>query len=85
MNPHTIWECYSPSGNAPSTEHGRRARQDFCGWSDLGPIALFIENVLGFKTVSAARKEVWWRLKKKQVASWNQKLEIWRHRNRYCF
>lgn len=64
MNPHTIWECYSPSGNAPSTEHGRRARQDFCGWSALGPIALFIENVLGFKTVSAARKEVWWRLKK---------------------
>ena len=64
MEPHTVWECYSPSGDAPSTEHGRRVRPEFCGWSALGPIALFIENVLGFKKVSAAGKEVRWRLKK---------------------
>lgn len=43
IEPHTIWECYSPSGNTPSTEHGRRARPEFCGWSALGPISLFIE------------------------------------------
>lgn len=64
IEPHTIWECYSPSSNTPSTEHGRRARPEFCGWSALGPISLFIENVLGFKNVSAARREVQWRLKK---------------------
>ena len=68
MEPHTVWECYSPSGDAPSTEHGRRVRPEFCGWSALGPIALFIENVLGFKKVSAAGKEVRWRLKKTRVA-----------------
>ena len=61
--PHTIWECYSPSSNAPSTEHGRRARPEFCGWSALGPITLFIENILGFKKISAAKGEVHWRLK----------------------
>lgn len=36
IEPHTIWECYSPSGNTPSTEHGRRARPGFCGWSAWG-------------------------------------------------
>ena len=49
IEPHTIWECYSPSGNTPSTEHGRRARPEFCGWSALGPISLFIENVLDLR------------------------------------
>ena len=68
IEPHTIWECYSPSVNTPSTEHGRRARPEFCGWSALGPISLFIENVLGFKKVSAARREVQWRLKKDRGA-----------------
>lgn len=61
--PHTIWECYSPSANRPSIEHGRRVRPDFCGWSALGPVSLFIENVLGFHEVSAARREVRWRLR----------------------
>lgn len=64
IKPQTIWECYSPSSNEPSTEHGRRARPEFCGWSALGPISLFIENVLGFKHISAANNEVQWRLKK---------------------
>lgn len=65
IEPHTIWECYSPSQNTPSTEHGRRARPDFCGWSALGPISLFIENVLGFRHVSALKQEVEWILKAK--------------------
>lgn len=60
--PHTIWECYSPSGDEPSTEQGRTARPEFCGWSALGPISLFIENVLGFETVNALTREVTWRL-----------------------
>ena len=61
--PHTIWECYSPSANRPSVEHGRRVRQDFCGWSALGPISLFIENVLGFHEISAEQRQVRWRLR----------------------
>lgn len=60
--PHTIWECYNPNKNEPSTEHGQRVRPDFCGWSALGPISLFIENVLGFYEVSAEKNSVSWRL-----------------------
>lgn len=63
VTPHTIWECYSPSADAPSTEVGHRARPDFCGWSALGPISLFIENVMGFREVNALTNEVKWSLK----------------------
>lgn len=65
VTPHTIWECYSPSSNLPSTEHGRQARPDFCGWSALGPISLFIENILGFREVDALNNTVTWSLKAK--------------------
>lgn len=65
VTPHTIWECYSPSADAPSTEVGHRARPDFCGWSALGPISLFIENVLGFREVNALENKVVWSLKTK--------------------
>lgn len=58
----TIWECYSPDIPLPSTEHGRTARPEFCGWSALGPISLFIENVLGFHKIMAKEKRVEWRL-----------------------
>ena len=51
-DPNTIWECYSPSLHQPSfrvyEDKTERVREDFCGWSALGPISLFIENVLGF-------------------------------------
>lgn len=65
VTPHTIWECYSPSADRPSTEHGRQARPDFCGWSALGPLSLFIENILGFREVDALQRKVVWSLKKK--------------------
>jgi len=63
VEPHTIWECYSPSADLPSTEHGRRARPDFCGWSALGPISLFIENIMGFRRADALTGTVTWSLK----------------------
>lgn len=63
VSPHTIWECYSPGKDEPSTEHGRCARPDFCGWSALGPISLFIENILGFNKVDAITSTIEWRLK----------------------
>lgn len=62
--PHTIWECYNPGANLPSTEVGHRARPDFCGWSALGPISLFIENILGFRSVDATTNTIIWDLDK---------------------
>lgn len=58
--PHTIWECYSPTAPAPSSNHGKRVRPDFCGWSALGPISLFLENVLGFHDIDASSRTVRW-------------------------
>lgn len=65
-SPHTIWETYSPSADLPSTEWGNRVRQDFCGWSALGPISLFIENILGFREVNALTRTIRWDLNKQQ-------------------
>ncbi len=59
--PQTIWECYSPVAACPSENHGERVREDFCGWSALGPISLFIENILGFRQVDALNKIVTWK------------------------
>ena len=52
--PHTIWECYSPTEAKPATnKRGEIVRPDFCGWSALGPISLFIENVIGIRQADA--------------------------------
>ncbi len=63
MEPHTIWECYSPVADAPSTEHGHTVRQEFCGWSALGPISLFIENIMGFRHANALTRTLTWDIK----------------------
>ena len=48
--PHTIWECYSPTACEPAGDKsGNPVRPDFCGWSALGPISIFIEDVIGIK------------------------------------
>ncbi len=60
VEPHTIWECYAPAADAPSTEHGRRARPCFCGWSALGPINLFLENILGLRDVRTTDRTIVW-------------------------
>lgn len=58
----TIWECYNPGKPLPSTEHGRIARPEFCGWSALGPISMLIENILGFYDIDGSNKVVKWNL-----------------------
>lgn len=60
--PHTIWECYSPTEYKPATQTDNKTivRPDFCGWSALGPISIYIEYVLGFHTVNAFEKVVAW-------------------------
>ncbi len=62
ITPHTIWECYNPDKPRPGMHDGKRSRQDFCGWSALGPISMLIENVLGFYDVDATTRTVKWRL-----------------------
>lgn len=60
--PHTIWECYSPTQPRPSTTKDDKeiCRKDFCGWSAIGPISMLIEDVLGFHRVDAAKGEIHW-------------------------
>ena len=54
VEPHTIWECYSPTEPKPSSYKEKGCvRDNFCGWSALGPISLFIENVIGIKEANA--------------------------------
>ena len=64
FKPSTIWECYSPSKSLPSERQYKDRRElvtpDFCGWSALGPISMFIENVLGFYDIDASKNMVKW-------------------------
>ncbi len=62
VEPHTIWECYSPTEPAPSVNptNTKTVRTDFCGWSALGPISMYIEFILGFSKVDAFKKTVEW-------------------------
>ena len=67
FTPATIWECYSPSAPCPSERQYKDRRElvrpDFCGWSALGPISIFIENVLGFYNIDANKRLVEWHKK----------------------
>ncbi len=63
FSPHTIWECYSPTKAEPALNEFRNneyVRADFCGWSALGPISIYIEFVLGFHRIDAFEKTVEW-------------------------
>lgn len=51
----TLWENYSPESFTP----GVPARPHFVGWTGLGPIALLIENILGFRADAAAHRLTW--------------------------
>jgi hypothetical protein len=60
--PHTIWECYNPTRPEPAFHDANLVRSNFCGWSALGPISLFIENVIGIHSVDALHHVVTWHL-----------------------
>ena len=58
----TIWECYSPEFAMPSTDKvGCYARKDFVGWGGLGPIVMFVEDILGLD-INAIEKRIDWQL-----------------------
>lgn len=61
----TIWECYAPDATTPCTRWDATyyGRQDFVGWSGLGPIALLIEEILGLD-VDALDGRVTWRIRR---------------------
>jgi glycogen debranching enzyme len=52
----TVWENYAPD----SLEPGKPAKGDFVGWSGCGPIALLIENVLGFRCDGVDNRLTWY-------------------------
>ncbi len=60
----TIWECYSPDFQRPGTRWDGTyySRQDFVGWSGLGPVALLLENIIGLQP-SAPDDELYWNLR----------------------
>ena len=60
--PHSIWECYAPDGYRPATYPDGKSlvRKDFCGWSALGPISIYLEYVLGFEEINAFENVVRW-------------------------
>lgn len=62
FTPSSIWECYQPLRPEPATlkDGTGHARPDFCGWSALAPICLFLENVLGLRRVDALAQTVVW-------------------------
>jgi len=57
----TLWECYSSESAKPGTRWDNTfySRQDFVGWSGVGPIAMLIEDVLGFDVQGQEGKVVW--------------------------
>ena len=60
--PHTIWEAYAPEGYRPATypDGQHTVRKDFCGWSALGAISVYLEYVLGFYSIDAFERCVKW-------------------------
>jgi len=59
----TLWELYAPDAFAPGTRWDATylGRQDFVGWTGLGPIALLLEQVIGLQA-DALDDTLTWRL-----------------------
>jgi len=51
----TVWENYAPEAPAP----GNPAVNDFVGWGGVGPVAVFIEYVLGLCQHGRAGRLIW--------------------------
>ena len=56
-----IWESYSPESFRPATKYGQAIVRgnSFVGWSGLGPVAMLLENILGFDFDAAANVISW--------------------------
>ena len=55
-----IWECYSPEFQRPATRgEGGIVRDNFVGWSGIGPIAMLIENIIGLEFDAPGNTITW--------------------------
>ena len=52
----TVWENYAPE---EPLRPGNPAERDFVGWTGDGPIALLIENILGFRCDGVRHRLTW--------------------------
>jgi hypothetical protein len=59
----SVWECYAPETIIPSTRLDNTffSRQDFIGVTGIGPVAMLIENILGFE-LNGAENAITWRI-----------------------
>lgn len=58
----TIWECYAPEYALPAKDKiGTVVRKDFVGWGGLGPIVLYVEDIIGLD-INALGKKIDWKL-----------------------
>ena len=59
----TLWELYAPDSVKPGTRWDQTyyGRQDFVGWTGLGPIALLLEQLIGL-TADAQSDTLTWEL-----------------------
>jgi len=57
----TLWEAYAPDAFAPATrwDDTYYGRQDFVGWTGVGPIALLLEQVVGLRADAPADTLTW--------------------------
>ena len=55
-----IWECYSPEFMRPATNKRKQfVRNNFVGWSGLGPIAMLIEHIFGLSFDAGTNTITW--------------------------
>jgi len=63
-NTGTVWELYASDmerqgSGSEGLGKGEEPRADFVGWTGCGPIAMLIENILGFDAQGAKRELTW--------------------------
>lgn len=55
----SIWESYDALKPLPGKCYGKFVRNEFVGFSGLGPITIFLEEVIGIKPVASENMLVW--------------------------
>ena len=57
----TLWELYAPDSYSPGTrwDASLLGRQDFVGWTGLGPIAMLLEHVVGLHPEAVEDRLTW--------------------------
>ncbi len=61
VEPHTLWEAYSPEEDLPglTAYTTDRVKPHFVGWTGVGPIVMLIENIIGIDLDLARRRATW--------------------------